>query len=242
LQHEGYVLDSAANGAEALAKLAEAEPAYDLLLLDLQMEPIGGIQVLQAAHEQDPDVPVIILTAYSTLESALKALRLNAFDYLFKPAIPATIRQRVQAGLEKRRQLLSQRRFAAQINILRRMLAEVEIGEEALDFPTANEARFVRSGQLVIDRNRRHVTLAEVPLALTSTEYDLLDCLIKAAPEPLSAWELVRRVLGYDCSQQEAREIIKWHIHQLRRKIEPDPTCPQFIKTVRSRGYLWSGE
>jgi DNA-binding response OmpR family regulator len=241
LRHEGYLLDSVNNGAEALEKIAKAGPAYDLLLLDLQMEPISGLQVLKTAREQDPHVSIIILTAHGTMDSAVNALRLNAFDYLFKPASPAIIRQRVRAGLAERRRVLAQQRLIKQLDTLRQTLDEANLEPELVVEIDGKDERFVQSGQLTIDRHRRQATLSTTPLSLTATEFDLLTCLIDAAPTPLSPRELVQQALGYDCSKQEAGEIVKWHIHQLRRKIEPNPTQPQFIKTIRHRGYLWSG-
>ena len=67
-----------------------AAAPYDLLCLDLHMEPVDGLHVLSFVRDHDPDVIVIILTGYSSVESAVEALRLGAFDYLFKPATPET--------------------------------------------------------------------------------------------------------------------------------------------------------
>ena len=64
---------------------------------------------------------------------------------------------------------------------------------------------------------------------------------MQAAPNPVDARQLVKDALGYETQITEAREIIKWHIHHLRQKIEPDPQKPCYIKTVRYQGYLWGG-
>lgn len=242
LQHEGYTLDIAPGGAEALTKLTQADPVYDLLVLDLQMEPVDGLQVLHTAREQDPDVIVIILTAHGSMESAVEALRLGAFDYMLKPATPETIRQRVREGLQQRRHALHRKNLLGQIDSLRHALNSLDSNQELISPPPLS-SRFVRSGELVIDRHHRQVTMADKLLDLTTTEFDLLLCMVIASPKPLSPRQLVNRGLGYDCEDQEARDIIKWHIHHLRRKIEPEPSTPQYIKTVRHQGYLWlSGE
>ncbi len=238
LKHEGYALDIAANGSEALQKLNKKDKLYDLLVLDLQMEPVDGLQVLQAAREKDPDIIVIILTAHGSMESAVEALRLGAFDYLLKPATPEAIRQRVHEGMQQRQHALQRKNLLNQINTLRHTLNNLETNQDLLTPPPIS-TRFVRSGDLVIDRHHRQVTMAETLLDLTTTEFDLLLCLVLASPKPLSPRQLVNRGLGYDCEDQEARDIIKWHIHHLRRKIEPNPTTPNYIKTVRHQGYLW---
>lgn len=240
LRYEGYILELAANGAEALRKLVDGS-TYDLLLLDLQMEPIDGLQVLQIAKERDPDLVAIILTAHGSMESAVEALRLGAFDYLFKPAMPETIRQRITEGLRRRQQALQRRRLLSQIEGLRQILSELDNTAEFTTPPLISQ-RFIRSGPLVIDNHHRAATLADQLLDLTTAEFDLLLCLVKAAPKPLSSRQLVNLALGYDCDDQEAREIVKWHIHHLRRKIEPDSARPQHIKTVRHQGYLWSAD
>ncbi len=239
LRHENYHIDTAANGAEALRKLAEAPLPYDLLLLDLNMEPVDGIQVLQAVRAQDPDIIVIILTAYASIESAVSALRLGAFDYLIKPTGPTAIRQCVSEGLQQRRKAIQRRQLLTQIETLRQTLNALETPPDLPASP-AVDARFIRSGNLIIDRHRRQAALDDRPLDLTTTEFDLLLCLVDAAPNPLSPRNLVNCVLGYDCDEREARETIKWHIHRLRRKIEPNPARPCYIKTVRHKGYLWS--
>jgi DNA-binding response OmpR family regulator len=239
LQYEGYFLETAANGAEAIQKLNNAPLPYDLLLLDLRMEPINGLQVLQAAKEQDPDVVAIILTAHGSLESAVETLRLGAFDYLFKPTTPETIRQRVHEAIQQRQQILQRQRLLQQIESLRQTLNELDSGSNSLPPPTV-KTRFLHSGALIIDRHHRQATLADTLLDLTTAEFDLLVCLVTAAPKPLSPRELVNRALGYDSEDAEARDIIKWHIHHLRRKIEPNPAHPRHIKTVRHQGYLWS--
>ncbi len=239
LSQEGYEVNIAADGAEALKQLTKIP--YDLLLLDLHMEPIHGLDVLNFAREQDPNLVVIILTAYSSVESAVEALRLGAFDYLLKPAMPDAIRQRVQEGLQHRQQSLRHHHLLSQIENLHQTFKNLVVENEILS-PQSQTQRFVRSGKLVIDGHRHLATLNGGLLDLTTTEFDLLLCLVKAAPKLLSPRQLVNRAMGYDCDDMEARDIIKWHIHHLRRKIEPDPAHPRYIKTVRHKGYMWRDE
>ncbi|MBE0616331.1 MAG: response regulator, partial [Proteobacteria bacterium] len=78
--------DTAVNGEEALAKLGQA--AYDLLLLDLKMPGMDGMEVLRRTRETLPELPVVILTAYGTVASAVEAMKLGAVDFLQKPFSP----------------------------------------------------------------------------------------------------------------------------------------------------------
>lgn len=239
LRREGYDLDMAADGKEALQKLARQ--AYDLLLLDLHMGDVNGLQVLDMARRQDEDIIVIILTGHSSLESAVEALRLGAFDYLFKPTMPDVIRRRVREGLHQRQQALQRRHIQTQISLLRQTLHDLE-ANASVTRSRETDGRFLRSGPLTIDRHHRVATLNGRLLDLTTTEFDMLVCLVEAAPEPLLPRQLLKVVLGYDSGDLEARDTVKWHIHHLRRKIEPDPHQPRYIKTVRYKGYFWSSE
>ena len=124
LKGEDYYLETASNGREGLQKLNDK--AYDLLLLDLRIGKIDGLQVLKKAREKDEDLVVIILTGHGSIESAVEGLRQGAFDYLFKPAVPDTIRQRVRAGLQHRQEALRRRTMVAQVETLRQALNQLD--------------------------------------------------------------------------------------------------------------------
>jgi DNA-binding response OmpR family regulator len=238
LERAGWQADTAGSGEEAIRKAAAIR--YDLILLDLYMEPMPGLQVLEKIRRTDPDIVGIILTAHGSMDSAVKALRLGAFDYLFKPATPEAIQSRVEAGLRFRRQMVRRRRLVAQVDALQQILEDIDA--EAASSPAREaDSRFLRAGELLIDRAHRSVTIGGRAADLTSAEFDVLTCLMDAAPEPVAATELVRSALGYEAEESEARNIIKWHIHHLRSKIEPRPARPQYVITVRYRGYQWGG-
>lgn len=239
LRDQGYDIALAVDGEDALLFLNKGK--YDLMLLDLRMHGVSGLQVLKAARQQDPELVVIILTAHGSLETAVDALRLGAFDYLIKPATPSVIRERVHAGILQRQRTLHRKNIIDQIESLKQLLLEMDASEGALLPPNA-DIRFIRSGKLTIDLHHRSVTLDDQTLDLTTTEFDLLACLVKASPEPVSARALLANAMGYSVGAAEAKELVKWHIHHLRQKIEPDMTNPQYIKTVRYKGYLWSGQ
>lgn len=241
LGKEGYNISTATGGAEALERLTHTP--YDLLLLDLHMEPTPGLEVLEFAQAQDPTTVVIILTGHASVESAVGALRLGAFDYLFKPVSPDDLRKRVAEGLQHRQQARQRQKVMAQIETLQETLKNLNAVPRPLApaMPSVDQ-RFIRSGQLVIDHHRHVATLDNHRIDLTNTEFSLLSCLVQAAPRVVSPRQLVNQALHYNYSQTEARDLVKWHIHHLRRKIEPDPAHPQYIKTVRYKGYMWRGQ
>ncbi len=99
LETEGYHITTAESGELALELLKETR--FDLVITDLVMEKIDGIQVLKQAKEMNPDSMVIILTGYGDMTSAIDALRLNADDYMLKPCQPDEMSFRVGACLDK---------------------------------------------------------------------------------------------------------------------------------------------
>jgi DNA-binding winged helix-turn-helix (wHTH) protein len=136
--------------------------------------------------------------------------------------------------------MVRRRRLVDQVDALQQILADIDA--EAASSPAREaDTRFLRAGELLIDRAHRSVSIGGRAADLTSAEFDVLTCLMDAAPEPVAATELVRSALGYEAEESEARNIIKWHIHHLRSKIEPRPARPQYVITVRYRGYQWGG-
>lgn len=99
LQSEGWETDAAVNGEEALAKLEKED--FVLLLLDLKLPGIDGMEVLERVARERPDVRVIIITAHGSIESAVEAMKLGAVDYLQKPFSPKDIRDMVSSVMAR---------------------------------------------------------------------------------------------------------------------------------------------
>ncbi|MDH4136195.1 MAG: response regulator transcription factor [Anaerolineae bacterium] len=238
LSLEGYQVASAKNGEEALQKLEEE--AFDLVLADLVMKEVDGLQVMEAAKRLSPETVVIMLTAHATLESAIQAMRRGAYDYLIKPCGAQDIVASVESGLAGQRQ---QRRRKELVTRVEEMLRALKVEED--EIPTSasrgdqlKRARFLQSGGIIVDLQKHIATLHGQLLNLTPTEFRLLACLMGKADQVLSCQELVREVQNYDCDELEARDIIRVHVRRLRKKIEPDPANPQYILNVRGVGYM----
>jgi DNA-binding NtrC family response regulator len=115
LRDEGYAVESAADGFKALGKMEDFAP--DLVLTDLKMPGMDGIQLLRRVHEQDPDLPVIVMTAFGEVETAVGAMRAGARDYLSKPVNFGEL----DAVLARE---LAERRLREEAGLLRARLAE----------------------------------------------------------------------------------------------------------------------
>ncbi|MBW1980591.1 MAG: response regulator [Deltaproteobacteria bacterium] len=103
LEEEGFRVDMAASGAEALEQLGRE--SYQLMLLDIKMPGMDGVEVLQRSKEVRPELPVVMMTAYATVETAVEAMKIGAYDYLMKPFDPETLVPlvvRLYEGLERR--------------------------------------------------------------------------------------------------------------------------------------------
>ncbi|MBW2730751.1 MAG: sigma-54-dependent Fis family transcriptional regulator [Deltaproteobacteria bacterium] len=107
----------AASGAQGLEQLKSAE--VDFVVTDLKMEGIGGVEVLEAVAEHDPDCPTMIITAFGTVETAVEAMKLGAFDFLQKPFTPEVVRLKVQRALELRAERKARRRLESENDYLR---------------------------------------------------------------------------------------------------------------------------
>jgi DNA-binding NtrC family response regulator len=105
LEGEGYAVDDANSAAEALAKLTEG--TYQLVLADIKMPGIDGLEMLRQIKELDESIVVIVMTGYSSLETAIKAIKYNAHNYLTKPFDdPDAVLAAVENGLAERREKL----------------------------------------------------------------------------------------------------------------------------------------
>ena len=101
LSKNGYVTETAENAQSGLRKIREIKP--DLVLIDLKMPGMSGMEMLEEIGQIDPDIISIVITGYATIESAVEAMKLNAYDFLSKPFTPDQLRIVIERGLERRR-------------------------------------------------------------------------------------------------------------------------------------------
>ncbi len=246
LVREGLAIEEAASGEEALRLLAQSP--FDLVLSDIRMRKVSGLDLLAEIKEQWPDVIVILLTGYASLESAIQALRQGANDYLLKPASIHEVRASVREGLAKRQEALRRQDLMLK---LREGILELSGTRNGEPGPTASgetagpqqeapPSELLRVGELTVDLARYQVAIAGTPVELTATEFRLLVCLLDNPGRVLHYGELVARALGYECDPLEARQLIMPHVSNLRRKLRVRPDSPDLIKNVRGVGYSLS--
>jgi len=211
LHRSGHDVTTVKSGEEALNTLRDTP--YDLVVLDLKLGgKVDGIKVLEAIRWRWPKTSVIILTAHGSLDSAVQAIDHGVQKYVQKPLSPKELRDVVEAVLAERdRSGLSSKREKHQI---------------------------IKKGPFEVDEGLHQITMDERKLELTPSEFKLIVHLLRNDERVLSPEELVEVVRGYKPEDViEARQIIKWYIHRLRKKIESDSSHPQFILNVRGVGY-----
>jgi len=230
----GYQVATAANGEAALTEL-QRKPV-DLMLLDLRMDGLDGLQVIEAARQIAPDTVIVMLTAHGSMESAIAAMRRGAFDYLLKPCQMPEILEAVQRGLAHRAQSMRQRDL---VLLMQRAIQELSIpGTVAAE--SAGSDRFLQSRGISLDLQRHVATAHGKLLDLTLTEFKLLAYLMQRPDQVIAPRELVGAVQGYEADEYEARAIVRVHVRRLRQKLEPDPDNPEYVLNVRGVGYLFA--
>jgi len=209
LRLDGCEVQTAASGAEAVQLLAAAP--IDLMLLDIKMPGMDGMQVLAEARRLAPQTVVILLTAHGTLDTAVQAIEEQAFAYLLKPSAPDVILDKVRRGLA---------RHAAA--------------------PAPNKPGLLSGGGIQLDFARHQFTVSGQQLHLTPAEFKLLTAMMTHADAVISSQQLVREVQGYRVADGEAREIIRPMISRLRRKLKPYPRSARCLVCVRGQGYMFT--
>lgn len=217
LKLEGYLVNSAPNGQAAVEHI-RTHPV-DLMIVDLKMPGMDGLEVVQVVNQASPDTEVILLTAFGSTESAVQALRLRIHDYLLKPASPAQVIASVKKGLTRR-------------------AARAKSASPSADVDETIEVFTLKDGTSV-DLSRRQIKHKSRIEHLTPAEGRLLRILMENEGKVYSHRELVLLVQGYDTSQREAPEILRPLVSRLRHKLEQFPALSERVVSVRGTGYLY---
>ncbi|HXF86650.1 MAG TPA: response regulator transcription factor [Anaerolineales bacterium] len=222
LRLEGFAVASVPNG-QAAVEYVRTHP-IDLMIVDLRMPGMDGLEVVQVVNQVSPETEVILLTAFGSTESAVQALRLRVHDYLLKPAPPSQVINSVKKGLARREARLKARSGAASPEV-----------DEGISEYTLKDGTHV-------DLSRRQIRKKEKMIHLTPAEGRLLRILIENPGKVYSHRELVLLVQGYDTSQREAPEILRPLVSRLRHKLEGFPALAKRIVSVRGTGYVYEEE
>jgi DNA-binding response OmpR family regulator len=205
LQRDGYEVVQASDGREALARFGEQQ--FDLVVLDLMLPRMDGLEVCKRLRGQGSTVPIIMLTAKSEEIDKVLGLELGADDYITKPFSMREFRSRVKAALRR----------------------------AGMAHPEADDEQPIDVRGLRIDPTKRMVTRNGDNIATTFVEFEILAALARSPGRVFTRDMLLARVWG-DSAYRDPRTI-DVHIRHLREKIEADPKEPEYLFTVRGVGY-----
>lgn len=206
LEQEKMHVDVAYDGEDALSMIEDMD--YDLVVLDVMLPGLGGLEVCQQIRDTSP-VPIIMLTAKGDDIDKITGLELGADDYLTKPFNIIELKARIKAILRRS---------------VRNSASEVPVNEGTVEL-----------GELYLDSNSRRVYLNDDEVNLTAKEFDLLDLMIKNIGKVYNRETLLNLVWGYDY-HGDARTV-DVHVRRLREKLEKNPSDPRYLHTKWGVGY-----
>ncbi|MBP1311071.1 MULTISPECIES: response regulator transcription factor [Paenibacillus] len=207
LQFEGYQVCKEKNGIDGLETYCKGN--WDLVLLDIMIPGLNGIELLRRIRKHDANVPVILLTAKSSIADKVEGLDLGANDYVTKPFVIEELLARVRAAL--------------------RVGATKDMAPQVVD-------KWLSAGDLRLHEGTREVLRGEHNIELTPREFDLLVHLLRHQRQVLSREQLLENVWGIDYMGDT--NVVDVYIRYVRNKIDPTRQLPELIHTVRGIGYV----
>jgi DNA-binding response OmpR family regulator len=220
LERQDYEVLTAQDGRTGLQLARSDKP--DLVILDVMLPIMDGFEVCRVLRKE-MSVPVLMLTARAEEIDKIVGLEMGADDYITKPFSMRELLARVKAHLRR-------------VELIREDVTAERNGESSQRVKSVNNLTF---GNLVIDENRREVTLEGKPIRLKPKEFELLLFLARNKGIALSRTLILERVWGwtYDGNSRTVDVHVRW----LREKIEPDSRQATRIVTVRGVGYRFDG-
>lgn len=211
LTDAGYRVRHAVDGEEALEAVEHEVP--DLVLLDLMLPKIDGLEVCRRLRSSHPALYIIMLTAKTSEIDRVVGLEVGADDYVTKPFSLEELVARIRSALRR-----------------------VSMSSQ----PATSGEKPIRLGDLEIDPVRREVRVSGVLIHLTVREFDLLYFLAQKPDRPFTRLQLLADV--WDIHYEGYDRTVDSHVQRLRAKIEADPAQPRYVRTVWGVGYKLSSE
>jgi len=211
LVRDGHTVECVHDGHEALRRIAEQQP--DLVVLDLMLPGIDGLEVCRRLRERWP-IPVVMLTALGDETDRLAGFEIGADDYVTKPFSPRELAMRVRSVLRRSRSA---------------MPADKPEGRQA-------DPEILTDRDVTVDLSAHEVRVSGRLIQLTSREYDLLAFLLRHPRQAFTREQLLSEVWGWTFGDTSTVTV---HVRRLREKLETDPTLPRRIVTVWGVGYRY---
>lgn len=209
---EGYEVKLEKNGKKGLDSALSWQA--DVIILDLMLPLISGIEICRTIRKEGIFTPVIMLTAKDTEADRVVGLEVGADDYVTKPFSTRELIARVGANIRRTEMI---------------KIARENYSDEIINI-----------GNLIIDKPSRKITLNNQDISLRPREYDLLLHMASNPSRVFTRDQLLQQVWGYEYTGDT--RTIDVHVRWLRRKIEKDPSNPILLQTIRGVGYRFHSE
>jgi len=241
LEYAGYQVTQAASGEAALGFLEQE--TFQVVLTDMVMGSVDGIEVLSTARRMPSRPAVILLTGHGSLETCIRALRTGAYDYLLKPCAPEQLLACVEGAVQRQAAEQHLQQAAAVLSGAAGTSTPAETGPVpprragrsahlSPHLPHQRPEQVLRVGQLVVGSTRHEVTFGGEPVHLTPIEYALVFYLAERPEQVCHCSDIVQYTHGVITSDAEAQELLRTHLRNLRKKLSPS-----YLVNERGAGY-----
>ncbi len=212
LKRSGYEVIKATNGEEAISKFDEYSNLIDVVILDIMMPIIDGLEVCKYIRTKSSRIGIIMLTARTQEMDKVTGLMVGADDYVTKPFSPSELMARIDA-------------------IYRRVSLTVESENEK------NANNIITLNEFVLDLRSHTLTKNGFPVELTQVEFQIIEYFFTNPNVALERNSILKFVWGESYYGDE--KVVDVNIHRLRNKIEDEPSQPKHLTTVWGMGYKW---
>lgn len=218
LQKNGFDVETVRTVSDALSSVVDHFSHFDLLILDVTLPDGTGFEVCEKVRQQNMQIPIIFLTASDEEVNIIRGLDCGGDDYITKPFKIGELCSRIRA-----------------------LLRRTHISTQAASSPTETShenSSLISSGDLSIDLKASRVILNNKTIELTKAEYRLLALLVRNANRVVTR-EIILNELWDSAGDFVDDNTLSVYVRRLREKIEPDPSHPKYLTTVRGFGYKW---
>lgn len=214
LKRNGYDVTDTENGEKALEAYYSEGGDFDIVLLDIMMPGIDGLEVCKQIRQDNNNIGIIMLTAKTQEIDKITGLIMGADDYVTKPFSPSELMARVDALYRR-------------VGVIR--------GESS---PVPDPTEYMLcSGDFVLNLRSRTLTRRGVPIELTQVEFQIMEYFLLHPDQPLDRNDILAHVWGDNYVGEE--KVVDVNVRRLRMKIENDPSTPRHLTTVWGMGYKW---
>lgn len=212
LRRNGYEVIEAVNGEDAIKKYDENNDKIDIVILDIMMPYVDGLEVCKYIRNKSKRIGIIMLTARTQEMDKVTGLMVGADDYVTKPFSPSELMARIDA-------------------VYRRVSLTVESDVEK------NSENIIALGEFVLDLRSHTLTKNGENIDLTQMEFQIIEYFFTNPNVALDRSDILKFVWGDSYFGDE--KVVDVNIHRLRNKVEEEPSQPKHLTTVWGMGYKW---